>query len=499
MLSVLAILYIVCAALLLVYGVNCHVLTHLFRRRFPGRRAEDRALLARFYGGPVPAEGEGAWAADLPVVTTQLPLYNELNVVERLLEAVAAFRYPAGRHEIQVLDDSTDGTREAAARKVAELQARGVDIQHIRRGNRDGFKAGALKRGLSRARGSLVAIFDADFLPPPDFLLRSVPFFLARPSLGFVQARWGHLNARAGLVTRFQALGIDGHFMVEQWARNTNGLFMNFNGTAGVFRRQAILDAGNWHTDTLTEDMDLSYRIQLAGWECRYLVDLVAPAEIPEDINAFKSQQFRWAKGSTQTALKLLPAVFRSGARPMAKIQAALHMTHYLIHPLMLLLALLAPALLLLAESPALPGPVVAASGLLLLLGCTGPSRLYLAAAGSLGQPWRRTLALLPLMVILGCGMAVSNSRAVLEALLRIPSGFVRTPKRGFRIQRPYPTASGRVYGLELALGVWCLLGTALYVASRHYLVGPFMLVYAAGFLSMGLLTRQHGRKAPRA
>lgn len=495
MIATLSISYFLCALLLVVYGLNCHVLTHLFLRRYPGRLEEDRALLRRFYGGPVPRAGGGPWAARLPVVTTQLPIFNEMNVVERLLEAVAAFDYPEGRHEIQVLDDSTDGTREIVARKVVALRARGVDIQHITRDRREGFKAGALRHGLARARGDVLAIFDADFLPPRDFLLRSVPFFLELPRVGFVQARWGHLNAGASLVTRFQSLGINGHFMVEQWARNTNGLFMNFNGTAGLFRRQAIEAAGNWHTDTLTEDMDLSYRVQLAGWDCRYLIDLEVPAEIPVDINAFKSQQFRWAKGSTQTAIKLLPRLLRSDARAMAKIQAALHMTHYLIHPLMLALALLAPVLLLTGRG-FMPGPAFAAFGMLLLLSCTGPSRLYLAAERSLGRSCGRTLALLPLMICLGCGMAVSNSRAVIQALRGVPSGFIRTPKSGFQSRKRYRPAISRAYLVELAVGAWCAAGTILYFASRHYLIGHFMLVYAVGFMAMGLLTRHHQRKA---
>jgi cellulose synthase/poly-beta-1,6-N-acetylglucosamine synthase-like glycosyltransferase len=491
-------LYFSCALLLVLYGINCHLLIHLFQRRYPGRLAEDRRRVAQFYD-----RGDGTVETPsqdqrLPVVTTQLPIYNEMNVAERLIDAVAGMAYPTGRHEIQVLDDSTDETCRIVARKVAALRAQGFDIHHITRTGRTGFKAGALKNGLARARGEFLAVFDADFVPPRDFLLRAMPFFLGQPELGFVQARWGHLNANDSLVTRFQALGIDGHFMVEQWARNTNRLFMNFNGTAGVFRKTAIIEAGNWQGDTLTEDMDLSYRIQLAGWQCRYLIDLVAPAEIPRDLNAFKSQQFRWAKGSTQTAIKLMPRILRSRADAFVKFQAFMHMSHYVIHPLMLTLALLAP-LLLLRPVAFLPGLFFFLFGALLLLSCTGPSRMYLVAQKAIGHhPWR-TLLLLPGMVCFGCGLAVNNTRAVVEAVLGIESVFIRTPKRGSTRRKRYRVGHRGMIGLELAAGLWCLAGMLLYFHSRHYLIGHFLLIYALGFLMIGGLSWHHRRKAARS
>ncbi len=496
--TALFVVYIICAILLVVYGINCHILTSLFRRRFPGRREEDRRFLETFFGGPVPERVDPAVADRLPTVTTQLPVYNEANVVERLIDAAAAMIYPAGHHEIQVLDDSTDHTRDIVARKVDSLRRQGVRIRHITRPHRMGFKAGALRHGLEETDGELLAIFDADFVPTPDFLLRSVPFLAADPGLGFVQARWGHINPTESLISRFQAVGIDGHFMVEQWARNTNGLFMNFNGTAGIFRRQAIVDAGNWAADTLTEDMDLSYRIQLAGWQCRYLIDLEVPAEIPTDLNAFKSQQFRWAKGSTQTALKLMPQVLRSGARPFAKVQAFLHMTHYAIHPLMLAMAVLAPVLLL-RERAFLPGTLFFAFGLLLVMSCSGPSRLYLVARRSLGHSVFRTLLFLPFMVCFGCGLAVNNTRAVAEAVLGVGGEFVRTPKRGTGGRVAYRTGKTRLYSIEIAVGLWCLLGTWLYFGASHYLIGHFMLIYAVGFLFVGSVSWRHGRRRAAA
>jgi len=431
----------------------------------------------------------------LPVVTTQLPIYNERNVALRLIRAVAAFHYPGGKHEIQILDDSTDETRKIVAREVVSLRRKGVDITHITRDNREGYKAGALREGLKTARGDFTAIFDADFLPPPDFLLRSIPFFVEDEKLGFVQARWGHLNRNESLVTLLQSVGINGHFMIEQSARNGADLFLNFNGTAGVFRKRAVLEAGNWQDDTLTEDMDLSYRIQLAGWSCRYLLDLEAPAEIPGDINAFKSQQFRWAKGSIQTAIKLLPRVLRSTARPFAKFQAIMHLTHYMVHPLMLFLAVMALPMLL-SSQLVLPPLAFLCFGLVLFASCSGPSRLYLTAERVLESSLLRTLAFLPAMVCFGCGLAVNNTRAVLEAVFGRKSGFIRTPKKGFSCLKSYAPPRSYRFVLEILIGLWCLVGTVVYFCSDHYLVGHFLFLYSAGFCSVGLLSWRHGRQA---
>jgi len=492
--ELLLFLYFSCAVALMVYGINCHVMITLFKRVYGKRSAEDREILKRFYGGLSPMEGWRDRASALPVVTTQLPIFNELNVAERLIDAVAAMDYPREKHEIQVLDDSTDETRGMVARKVARLQEQGVHIHHITRERREGYKAGALKHGMAKTRGLFLAIFDADFVPPRDFLVNTVPFFLVFPTLGFVQARWGHLNPTQSLITQVQAIGIDGHFVVEQLARNASGFYMNFNGTAGIFRKQAILDAGNWEADTLTEDMDLSYRIQLAGWKCRYLIDQVVPAEIPTDINALKGQQFRWAKGSIQTAIKLLPRVFRADVAWCIKLQALLHMLHYLVHPLMLFLAIMALPVLAMGGFT-VPAILFLVFGGMLVLSCIGPSRLYLVSERTLNQRIDRVLFLLPIMIGLGCGLAVNNTRAVLEALLKRQTPFVRTPKNGFARKKAYTPARDFVFVIEILLGLWCLVGMYFYFASSLYLVGHFLLLYAAGFLSIGWLSWRHSRK----
>lgn len=482
-------LYFLAAGALLLYGLNCYIMIRLFRRRREDARVIRQEVIRK--------AGDLANRRDLPAVTTQIPVFNELNVVERVMRAVSRMRYPAGLHEIQVLDDSTDETRERIDLLARELLAEGHDIHIIRRSNRKGYKAGALANGLTSARGELVAVFDADFAPPEDYLLRTVPFFIADSGLGLAQARWGHLNRRRSLLTRAQCIGIDGHFMVEQAARNWNGLYMNFNGTAGIWRRQAIDDGGGWQWDTLTEDMDLSYRAQFAGWRAVYLPELVVPAEIPEDVDAFKSQQFRWAKGSIQTARKLLPTLFRQPVPFFQKIEAVFHMTHYLVHPLMLTLAALALPVLMILDiglSPIVFGLIAAA----LALSMTAPSALYLVSQRAAYSDWPRRIPYLPFLVMVGIGLAVSNSRAVFEALIGRESGFVRTPKRGDREIKRYRVRLPWIGVLEIGAGIYCLISLHVYLGAAKYLIGPFLAMYAAGFLFVGFLTLAQNINLPR-
>ncbi len=470
--------YLLGLCLLFLYGINSALLAFLYGRHKAKALLGDRELVSRFW-----ANGNHD---RLPPVTVQLPIYNERYVVERLIDAAARLDYPRHLLEIQVLDDSTDDTTLLAAAKVAEHRAAGLDIVHLRRSNRDGFKGGALKEGLGRARGEFIAIFDADFVPPPNFILDTLPFFHQDDRLGTVQGRWGHINRDYSPLTAAQAIGIDGHFGIEQPARAWSGLFMNFNGTAGIWRTSAIIDAGGWQSDTLTEDLDLSYRAQLAGWRMKFLPHLLCPAEIPVQLTGFKSQQHRWAKGSIQTAKKLLPRIVRSAAPAFAKYQAFLHMTHYLVHPLMLMVIVATAPLL--SWDWLLPGwRHLWAPLTFLSLATFGPSILYYYSQRELYPDWRRRFRAMPFLMLLGTGIAVNNTKAVFEALLGRDHRFVRTPK--YRIEGHADGWIGKGYRLPLrwtALGELALFlysGYGLWLAIRKdiYLIAPFIALYTMG------------------
>ena len=389
-----------------------------------------------------------------PMVTVQLPLYNELYVAERLIAAVCRLDYPRDRLEVQVLDDSTDDTREVVAAAVARARALGIDVHHLHRTDRAGYKAGALAAGLARAAGELVAVFDADFVPHPDFLRRAVPHFTAPggEGLGMVQARWDHLNRGYSLLTRVQALLLDGHFLIEHTARHRSGCFFNFNGTAGVWRRRAIEDAGGWQADTLTEDLDLSYRAQLAGWRFLYLPGLGVPSELPVDVNGFKGQQRRWARGSIQTGRKLLPAILRAKVPARVKLEALVHLTNNLSYPLMVALSLLVFPAMVVRRGGGL-GEILLVD-LPLFLGATLSVLVFYAASqlarsqeeareeAGTGARERRELRFLPTLMGVGIGLALSNARAVLGGLVVQGGEFVRTPK--YRIEDAEGGASGR-------------------------------------------------------
>lgn len=481
---VLLLAYLIPAGILLMFGINLYYTLFLFIRRYKTSHRQEEDIAAEF--------SRKYTRADLPHVVTQIPLYNEYNVAERVMRAAVAMDYPKARHTIQMLDDSNDDTRGLVSRIADELRAKGHDIRVLHRPTREGFKAGALQYGMEQAPDvQFFAIFDADFVPPQDFLMRTIPVMLVRPTAGLVQARWGHLNADDSFVTWAQSIGIDGHFAIEQPARAWNRLFMNFNGTAGLWRRQAIEEAGGWEHDTLTEDMDVSYRAQLAGWKPFFLFDLVVPAELPDNINAFKAQQFRWAKGSTQTAIKLLPRVFRSNASLIAKIQAAFHMTHYVIHPLMICVAFLALPVLLFTSFRNSTAAFTALFAVL-LLATFAPLTTYIVSQVVLYEnAWKR-LRFLPLLSSLGIGIAISNSRAVLEAIFGIQSAFIRTPKKGEQTAMRYSVKISYEAIGEIFIGVYCFATFFVLLATHKYFVAPFLFLYAWGFTGVGLLSMLH-------
>lgn len=439
----------------------------------------------------------------LPVVTIQLPLYNEMYVVDRLVDAVCQIDYPRELLEIQVLDDSTDETRQIAELAVRRHAAQGVDIKYLHREDRTGYKAGALEEGLKVARGRFVAIFDADFIPKPDFLMQSVHFF-SNPKVALVQARWGHINEDYSLLTKIQSVLLDAHFVLEHGSRNRAGLFFNFNGTAGIWRKTAIADGGGWQHDTLTEDLDLSYRTQLRGWQFVFIQDHVAPAELPVEMNAFKSQQHRWAKGSIQTFLKLMPRILQSDQPFKVKAEAFFHLSANFNYPLMCVLSvLMAPSMIirynmgwyemLLIDIP------------LFFAATASVANFYMVCQRELyPKTWTERLKYLPLLMSIGIGLAVNNTKAVFEALFGKPSEFVRTPK--YAVEANGDEWSGKKYRqsvaiqpmIELALGLYFTATLFYALANGIYGTVPFLMLFQVGFLYTGLLSlfQQYGGDA---
>ncbi|MEM9406013.1 MAG: glycosyltransferase [Acidobacteriota bacterium] len=431
------------------------------------------------------AEGE------LPRVTVQLPIYNERLVAGRLLAAAANLDYPAHLLDIQVLDDSTDSTSDLLAAQVGELRAKGLDVHHVRRTERAGYKAGALAEGLRESQGELVAIFDADFVPPPDFLRRTVPYF-QRDDVGMVQACWGHINRRSSLLTRAQAALLDGHFLVEHQARARAGRFFNFNGTAGIWRRAAIVGAGNWQHDTLTEDLDLSYRAQLAGWRFVFLPDLIAPAELPPSLTAFKSQQSRWTRGSVQTLRKLGRRILSASEPRATRAEALAHLTSNFCYVMLVALAaLFFPALWLRREL--LADPLWTRVDLALLLASTGAVALfYLESGRRAARGLVRSLVLLPAVMALGTGLSLHNALAALGGLRQRGGEFVRTPKArdegsGPVEQTVYVARPSWSTPLEVAFASYlgaCLGGA---IVTQLWFAVPFLALFCGGFSWVGL------------
>jgi cellulose synthase/poly-beta-1,6-N-acetylglucosamine synthase-like glycosyltransferase len=470
---VLPILYAVATAVMTMYGANLLWLSALFVRN------------DRLRPGPVPPVNEvPPLPRPAPAVTVQLPLYNEPMVVERLIDACAALDYPHALIDIQVLDDSTDETTAIAARRIAHWQQRGLDIALVHREAREGYKAGALKNGLRLARGEFIAIFDADFVPAPDFLRRLLPRFNA-PDIGMVQARWGHINADDSLLTRIQAFGLDAHFALEQCARNRAGLFMNFNGTAGIWRRACIVDGGDWESDTLAEDLDLSYRAQLNGWRFKLADDVEVPSELPADLAALRTQQYRWTKGAAEAGFKLLGRLWRSSERLAVKVEGTFHLTAHFVFPFILAAALLhAPILVMERFGFDGPGPLYFAFLGIGLAGFFGFFLAQLFAQRALYPDWPRRLAFFPLFLAGSIGLTVNNTRALASALARSRSPFVRTPKGGVR-----PAGHPRFdpWGLvEAGLFAYSGAGLLAILADGEWAAVPFQVLFTLGF---GLVT----------
>src|SRR3954470_15629037 len=475
--SVASIIWTICYMSVLIglsaYGIHRYVIIYLFLKH---RR---RATL--------PA----GQFEELPAVTMQLPVFNEVYVVERLLRSVSEIDYPKDRLHIQVLDDSTDDTRELTASCVAALRSRGFHAELIHREDRTGFKAGALATGLSAAEGDFVCILDADFVPQPD-LLRSTIHFFTDPNVGMIQTRWGHLNRSYSLLTRVQAMFLDGHLLLEQTARSRSGRFFNFNETAGLWRRSCIEEAGGWQHDTLTEDLDLSYRAQLAGWKFIFLPDVVTPAELPVDMNGFKSQQHRWTKGSIQTCKKLLPRIWQSNLPLPIKLEATGHLTSNFAY---LLLACLCVLL-----HPSTGGPQTGWVRTLLidipifLTASVSVAVFYICAQRELHpKGWFKEILFLPCLLALGVGLSLNNAQAVLEAVFNHKSDFKRTPKYGIE-RKAQPWRSCKYMPLrsvlplaEMAFAIYFSYFVWFAIAHRQFLSVPFLLMFQGGFLYVSL------------
>jgi cellulose synthase/poly-beta-1,6-N-acetylglucosamine synthase-like glycosyltransferase len=474
--------YFIVLVLLAGYGMHRYILVYLYYKHKKNRTTDPAAYFEQ-----------------LPRVTVQLPTFNEQYVVERLLDSICKLKYPQEKLDIQVLDDSTDETVDVARNLVERYAALGNPISYHHRVNREGFKAGALAEGLKTAKGEFVAIFDADFTPPEDFLLRTIHHF-TDPKIGMVQTRWTHINRNYSFLTQVEAILLDGHFVLEHSGRARSGVFFNFNGTAGVWRRAAIDEAGGWQHDTLTEDTDLSYRAQLNGWRFIYLQDVECPAELPVEMTAFKTQQARWAKGLIQTGKKILPRVLRSDAPLHTKIEAWYHLTANLSYPLMIVLSvLMLPAMIirfyqgwfqiLFIDLP------------LFLASTFSISSFYLVSQRELfPKTWQRALLYLPLLMALGVGLTITNTKAVIEALIGKESAFARTPKYNVESKKDkvgatkYRRRLGWVPWVELLIGSYFALTVYYAVEIENYFTIPFLLLFVLGYWCTGLMSLLQGR-----
>jgi cellulose synthase/poly-beta-1,6-N-acetylglucosamine synthase-like glycosyltransferase len=476
--------YFVVLILLATYGIHRYTLVYLYFRNKKNLTSEAAQKFA-----------------ELPRVTVQLPIFNEQYVVDRLLQAVCRLDYPREKLQIQVLDDSTDETVNLARGLVEHYASQGFPVTYHHRTNRAGFKAGALHEGLKSATGELVAIFDADFVPPADFLQRTIHHF-TDPKIGMVQTRWTHINRNYSFLTEVEAILLDGHFVLEHSGRARSNVFFNFNGTAGIWRRAAIDDAGGWEHDTLTEDTDISYRAQLKGWKFIYRQDVECPAELPVEMTAFKTQQARWAKGLIQTGKKILPRVLKSEQPFRVKLEAFYHLTANLSYPLMVVLSvLLLPAMVIRFyqgwfQMLYIDIPLFLASTLSI-------SSFYLVSQRELfPRTWPRALLYLPFLMALGIGLTVTNTRAVLEALIGKQTAFARTPK--YRVETRNDKVQGTKYRkrlewvpwVELLIGSYFAMTVYYALQNENYLTVPFLLLFVVGYWYTGLMSLLQGRFA---
>ncbi len=482
-----------------VYGLHRYTLVYLYWRH----RHKAHKPLGHF--------------DDLPLVTIQLPMFNERFVAKRIIERTCEIDYPRDKLQIQVLDDSTDDTVEIAMQCVEQMRERGINIEFVHREDRMGFKAGALENGMKTATGEFISIFDADFLPEPTFLMDTVHHF-TDPKVCVVQSRWDHLNRNDSLLTKSQAIFLDGHFAIEHVSRNRSGRFMSFNGTGGTWRRIAIEDAGGWCHDTLTEDLDLSYRAQLKGWKFVFLPEMVSPAELPPEMAAFKAQQFRWTKGGAQNAVKLLPKVMMSNVPFKVKFEAFFHLTGFTLHIFMFGLVLMMFPAMYLQCLPVEDGTVwrVIVDSSVFALATMSATVFYCAGQGAITGNWRMPLKYLPVMMALGVGLCVSNTKAIIEAWLGQKSAFIRTPKYGVEesptayadhsvsevVIAPKKRKFNWVPYVEFAMGIYMLVCIACCILDyRSALIAPFLMMFAFGFfyVSVGSLLANRVPKRFRA